>query len=87
MIKLNHSIDFLKYQSMSEGLIKRLNVNDIILLISKIGNQLSTPLISILSHINGRSLWESCNSVGYLMLTSSRYPLIFWQQECEFDWA
>ena len=41
----------------------------------RLGTSFSTPLIFILSHINVRSLWESCSSVGYLTSTSSRYPL------------
>ena len=62
----------LKYQPMPKRLIQHSNVDYVILLISKIWNQ----FFFIFSHINGRSLWESCNSVGYLTSTSSRYPLI-----------
>ena len=39
LIKLNRSMDSLKYKSMSKGLIEHLNVDDIIFLISEIGNQ------------------------------------------------
>ena len=37
---------------------------NVIIFIFQVGYQLSTPLIFILSHINGRSLSELCNSLG-----------------------
>ena len=42
---------------------------------NKLGISFSTLLIFILSYMKGKSLWESCNSLGYLTLTSRSYPL------------
>ena len=42
---------------------------------NKLGTNFSTPLIFNFLHMKGKSLWESCNSLGYLISTSRRYPL------------
>ena len=76
LTKPNHSMNSFKYKPMPKRLILHSNVDYVILLISKIWNHLFSFVYRHLSHINGRSLWESCNSVGYLTWTSSRCPLI-----------
>ena len=66
----NRSMDVLKYQPISKRLIQCSNVDYVILLISKIWDQLfDFVYLHLLTH-----KWEV--ALGYLTSTSSRYPLI-----------